>query len=190
MKNCLYFLIFSISISLTSCSITQQTVKCDVNKIIEDDIQNFQEGYSLTIPTDWVAYKDIHCNLTFSPQEKKEKLNSNFEWVRVYVYHSTNKNYYKKFKNIDNFVMYAVERINENFQKPSIEMVTLQHQNYGEYRILKYESIFLGNTYVKTEVYFFYNNFGYSIHFDTKINEFEKYLPDFQKMVESFEIKE
>ena len=190
MKNYGYFLIFSVSILLTSCSITQQTVKCDVNKIIEDDIQNFQEGYSLTIPTDWVAYKDIHCNLMFSPLEKKEKLNSNFEWVRVYVYHSIDKKYYQKFKNIEGFVMKAVERINENYQKPRIEMSTLNHQKYGEYRILKYKTIFLGNTYMKTELYFFFNNLGYNIHFDTKIDEFEKYLPDFQKMVESFEIKE
>lgn len=191
MKKLEFLILFFCTTFFMSCASIQKVSRCEINKIIEDDIKNLLEGYSLTIPSNWVSYKDIHCNLTFSPQEKKEKLNSNFEWVRVYVYHSIDKKYYKKFKNIDDFVMNAVEQINENFQKPSIEMVGLPHQKYGEYRILKYNTIFFGNTYKRIEVYYFYNDLGYIIHYNSKINEFEKYLPDFKKkMVASFEIKE
>lgn len=187
MKNCIYFLIFSISILLSSCSVTQQTVKCNVNKIIEDDIQNFQEGYSLKIPSNWIAYKDIHCELTYSPIET---LNDDFGWVIVQLNHNIDKEYYKEFRNIDEFVMNNVKIINKNFRNPRIEMSTLQHQVYGEYRVLKYNIEIFGKNIKYARIFYFYENSGFIINYFTEINEFEKYLPDFQKMVESFEIKE
>lgn len=189
MKKAFYLLMFVFSMVMTSCSATQQTVKCAINKVIEEDLQSFQEGYTLKIPSNWVSYKDIHCNLTHAPEEMKEKKGTGFEWVRVFVYHSTDKSYYQKFKGINDFVMHSVNRINRIFNKPRIDMTTLKHPKYGEYRVLSYNLVFLGNRYVKSEVYFFYKGQGYIINYSAKIDQFDTYLLDFQKMVAFFEIK-
>lgn len=86
--------------------------------------------------------------------------------------------------------MHSVYQINKNFNFPRIEMSTLAHPKYGEYRVLNYTTTFFGNSYVKTELYFFYKGFGYTIFYTAREDQFEKYLPDFQKILASFEIKE
>lgn len=72
MKKTSFILIFLLPILIISCSVTQQTSKCDVDKIIEENIENYQKGYSLKIPSNWISYIDIHCNLTSTPREIKK----------------------------------------------------------------------------------------------------------------------
>ena len=187
MKILRYLIVCLFTLFLMSCVSPQKIPRCEVNKIIEGNIQDLQNGYSLKIPSNWIAYKDIHCELTYSPNEWSDK---DFGWIHVQLYHNIDKEFYKRYSNIDDFVMSHVKIINKNLGNPRVEILTLQHQRYGEFRILKFDKEIFGNIYTYTKVYYFFESSGYEINYFTEITDYEKYLPDFIKMVESFEIKE
>lgn len=184
LKNIAYL---SITMLLFSCIPKMANLGCESDEIIEDNFNDLQVGYTLNIPENWQAYKDVNCTLTYSPQENESSTN-NLEWTRVYVEHINDVKRYQQFKDVQEFANNSVNEIKNRYKNPKVNLIKKENYLYGSYIVLEYQINYFDKLYKISEVHFFHNNLGYKIYYSSKKNEYEKNIGDFQQIVSAFKI--
>ena len=186
LKNIAYLL---LTMLLFSCIPKMANLGCESDEIIEDNFNDLQVGYSLNIPKNWQAYKDVNCTLTYSPLENTSSTN-NLEWSRVYVDHVNDVKRYKQFKDVKEFAKNSVSEIKDRYKNPKVTLTEKNNDLYGTYIVLEYQINYFDKLYKISEVHFFHNNLGYKIYYSSKKNEYEKHKKDFQQIVATFKIEQ
>lgn len=188
--NFIRYLIFIFLICLgVNCASYNQTVKCIRNKEITENLATFQNGYYINLPRDWVAYKDIHCNLVYSPKENVTDLNTSNSTV-VSIYGPNIMRTFKSVQNIDELTHNSINLIHKNFGNPEIFPSKLIHEKYGKYTTLRFKTNILGDPYVFFSANYYFEGLVYKISCSAKERDFNKYIEDFQRIIDSFEILE
>ena len=75
-------------------------------------------------------------------------------------------------------------------RKLSYTLLRSSHITYGDVYIVKYKTRKDNQIYSHSDVFFTYKNFAYTLNYNGLTENFEKFLPDFQKIIESFKITE
>jgi hypothetical protein len=93
-------------------------------------------------------------------------------------------------QNIDELTNKSIDLINKNFGNLEIFLTKLNHEKYGDYTVLRFNSDILGAQCENFSVNYSHNDFVYKISCLAEESDFNKYILDFQEIASSFEILE
>ena len=94
---------------------------------------------------------------------------------------------------IENYLDYFINNRSRRFKEQDFKYLLLKskHKIYGDIYIVKYtEKINYSKTFTRSFFLFFYNKLGYTIQYVAEPKFYDTYLPEVEKMINSFRIKE
>ena len=187
-------LIFSLLAAILSCSSVKRVEKsCRENPFEElDSLQraNQKLNYTIDKPKDWKRGKTSNGDWYFLEGKYIDSLNYYSRKVDVYIgLHKIRKECTTKSFSIDDYLHYFVNYRSKWFPKDKFKYLLLKgkHKIYGTIYIVKYtEKINTKISYTRSFFLFFKDNKGYNIQYVTKPKLYDTYLPEVEKMVNSF----
>lgn len=187
-------LIFSLLAAILSCSSVKRVKKsCRENPFEElDSLQqsNQKLNYTIDKSKDWKKGKTSNGDWYFLEGKYIDSLNYCSRKVVVYIgLHKIRKEFATKSFFIDDYLHYFVNYRSKWFPKDKFKYLLLKgkHKIYGTIYIVKYtEKINTKISYTRSFFLFFKGNKGYNIQYVAKPKLYDTYLPEVEKMVNSF----
>lgn len=195
MKKCLQLIVLLSLLVFSSCASTMYK-KYGITKEkpfkILDSIELSQENrfFSVEKPKDWYAFVEGHGGLYYSPQKIENTRPLTFG-SHVGFRIKENKNI--KWKDLNDYVDTSIKNLKKTYKKFNFKQIEMNHKKYGKCKVVIYVSTSWYDKNIQYETanfYIFYKNKGYLIFYRSKVDAFDKYLPEVEKMVNSFTIKE
>ncbi|WP_338732553.1 hypothetical protein [Mangrovimonas cancribranchiae] len=187
-KMCLFLMISLMYISCNSTKEVGSKPKQFQNYIcLDSEIAKIKQlKYEINIPDTWCAYVGFHDIISYSPRPLFD-LEANYYKNTVYVSAYDNDTF--KSDNIEEALnKHIVDANVSSFFQPVY--TSNIHDIYGKYYIVKRNGILQGVALIQLDVLFNYNNQDYIIHYSVLENNYETYINDVIKMIESFRIKQ
>ena len=190
-------LIFSLLAAILSCSSVKRVEKsCRENPFEElDSLQksNQKLNYKIYNPKDWKNGKTSYGDWYSLQEEFTDSLNY-YNKANVYIgLHKIANECNSTAYTIDDYLSYFIDYKSKWFPKGKFKYLLLKgkHKIYGSIYIVKYtEKINANKSYTRSFFLFFHDNKGYNIQYVTDPKYYDTYLPEVQKMVNSFRILE
>lgn len=190
-KSLSLLLLFCFFITISCVSSKTSLVDTDEKyRVIEDSIlfsQN-KEFYQIIKPLNWFAYKKIETTrfLFFSPKKVR---NLPLTFQDIYLDVGSSNRYIKV---LENLINHDISILNDNIQNFSYQLIKTNHKKYGESYVLKYTTNLekKSKTYKHLAFYLIYKNRGYCIYYQALEKYFNEFLPDVEKIINSFTINE
>ena len=193
-----YVLVFFISLLIFSCS-SSKTVLKDCDKFPFEQLDSINRAnqvlnYKIDIPTNWEKGKTSNGDWYFLNNELTDSLGYYTRKADIYISLNKIKNECnnQEYSNKD-FLNYFIDYRslwfnNQNFK---YQLLKSNHKRYGETYILKYvEKVSNKKCYVRSFFLFFHQSKGYAIQYVAEPKYYDLYLPEVEKMINSFEINE
>lgn len=193
-----FVLVFFISLLIFSCSSSKTSLKkCNDSRFEQLDSlarANQVLNYKINIPKNWKKSKTSNGDWYFLEDEFIDSLGYYTRKANIYI--SLNKIkeecYNQEYSNKD-FLNYFLDYRSKWFNNKDFKYQLLKsnHKRYGEIYILKYdEKVSVNKTYVRSFFLFFHQNKGYAIQYVAEPKYYDMYLPELEKMINSFKIIE
>lgn len=191
-------LIFSLLAAILSCSSVKRVEKsCRENPFEKlDSLQksNQKLNYKIYKPKDWKNGKTSYGDWYSLQGEFIDSLNFYSRKADVYIgLHKIAKECNSTAYTIDDYLSFFIDYKSKWFPKDKFKYLLLKgkHKIYGSIYIVKYtEKINTNKSYTRSFFLFFEANIGYNIQYVTDPKYYDTYLPEVQKMVNSFRILE
>lgn len=144
-------------------------------------VPQFMEDYSLEIPSNWYSYLGYH-EIFHSPKKTMIK-NLNDQKVTLYV--STKEDVEDRNVFFENEI-----KIKNIFAYPDFEKKIINYEKYGEALFLKYGTISESESYTNLDLFYFYKNKIYALHFKSSNDFYLDLVDEALTIMESFKVKE
>lgn len=189
-------LIVGLLLAIYSCSSTKRVEKrCKDNPFEElDSLQraNQKLNYIIDKPKDWKKGKTSNGDWYFLKDKYIDSLNYYTRKADVYIgLDKLRKECTTQSFSIDDYLHYFVDYRSNWFAKDKFKYLLLKgkHIIYGDMYIVKYtEKVNTRISYTRSFFLFFKENKGYAIQYVTNSKYYDTYLPEVEKMVNSFRI--
>ena len=186
-------LIVGLIAAIYSCSSTKRVEKrCKDNPFEElDSLQraNQKLNYTILKPKDWKKGKTSNGDSYFLEDKYINSLNYYSRKADVYIGLNKIRKECSQSFSIDDYLHYFVDYRSKWFPKDKFKYLLLKgkHKIYGDMYIVKYsEKINTKVSYTRSFFLFFKDNNGYNIQYVAKPKYYDNYLPEVEKMVNSF----
>ncbi|MGY8910171.1 MAG: hypothetical protein ACKVIG_09960 [Flavobacteriales bacterium] len=193
-----FILVFFISLSIFSCSSSKTSLKkCNDYRFEQLDSlarANQVLNYKINIPKNWKKSKTSDGDWYFLEDEFIDSLGYYTRKADIYISLNKIKNECnnQEYSSKD-FLNYFIDYRSLWFNNKSFkyQLSKSDHKRYGEFYTLKYvEKVTDKKSYVRSFFLFFHQNKGYAIQYVAEPKYYDLYLPEVEKMINSFEINE
>lgn len=147
-------------------------------------VKNYNKDFILKIPEGWYPYYEHHHFIAYSPKKFKSDVKNKKMNVYLTVFSDVTN------KNIDKELSLYLKRMHKNYKNFGYKTIDAKHLEYGKYYIVKYRVKSRGEIYLAMRAMLHHNNKMYGFYYLALENEFDNYLIDVIKTINSFTIKE
>jgi hypothetical protein len=179
MKKILYFLSIVVFVGcVSSIPKVKQFQELDV-----DTVQNHNKDFSIEIPKDWYPYYEYHHLIAYSPRKYKKEVESKNINVYLTVFSDVSS------KNIDEELSSYLEKMSKSYKNFGYKTIDAKHSDYGKYYIVKYRVQEKEKIYLAMRATILHNHKMYGFYYLALEKEFDNYLVDVIKTINSLKIK-
>ena len=147
-------------------------------------VKNYNKDFILEIPEGWYPYYEHHHFIAYSPKKFKSDVENKKMNVYLTVFSDVTN------KNIDEELSSFLNKMNKKFKNFGYKTIDAKHLEYGKYYIVKYRFESSSEIYLAMRAILLHNNKMYGFYYLALENEFDNYLIDVIKTINSFTIKE
>lgn len=186
MKRYLLLIIFLVSIS---CGFHKE-IKSSKRYVYYKELDSLEvlskyENFTIKIPNEWYSYQDIHGIIFHSPKILKKSnevnLTNNFSVLNSKLMGFDESN-------SSNLFSFIIEKRKKQYKDFSYNSQEYKHVKYGLCKVVKY--VYFSGNQKKAKIEFLIdeNSSCYNLIYESNAEYFDTFLPDFLKIVDSFEI--
>ncbi|MCI2228656.1 hypothetical protein MC378_05715 [Polaribacter sp. MSW13] len=195
MKKCTQFIVLFFLLAIFSCASSKVNkyglTRDNPFKILDStELAKENRFYSIKKPKNWYAFVEPHGGLYYAPEKLKNQAPINFKSFVGFALKENKKN---KLKNINDYVNASIKKLKKTYKNFNYQQIETKHEKYGKSIVLRFISSSWNDKNIKyktANLYLFYKNKCYLIRYRSTLDNFDEFVPDVEKMIKSFKIKE
>ena len=162
-----------------------------------DSVQQSQRMINFSfgeVKKEWLTLVDYtkhnHGELYFYKQINDSNFHPNYSIAVIEAFNNEVKDKFKNRATIKNYLFFRIKFYKKWYGKNfKYDLIKTHHKKYGNGYILTFKNL-QKYQYINAEYLFYHKGFGYTIKYTVLEEYYNKYLPDVEKMIKSFTIKE
>jgi len=154
-------------------------------EVDEKEVREHYLKYSIEVPENWFSYKTDPGLMAHSPNQYKDSIHPHTNVASVII----RTNLYKR-KSLEKSLKFFLRSKKKQYGNFNYKLIDVEHKLYGKFYMIRYFELKNKETTINLTSIINWEGTTYCLFYSSRKFNYDKYVLDVLKMINSFKIKE